>query len=165
MPKTQTERQQIRDSHPDSWIAVDPGDSIAGEIVDITDAWSDQRRDPVTNRPGSSYPLLTLRAEEANGYDNLPRELKVHAFGAVLFNEIMRKQPGIGERIRITYQGSGEAKPGQSAPELYAVRAAAGGNVAQRVYASIPTAQARGGGQQPVQPELAADQAAEDIPY
>lgn len=137
MTKTQTDRQKIRNEHPDSWIAVDAGDTIMGKIVDVTDAWSDQRRDPVTGRQGSLYPLLVLEAQEATGYNDLPRELKVHCFGAVLFNEVMRKQPNIGETIRITYTGPGEAKPGQNAPELYTVRAAAGADVAKRVYANI----------------------------
>lgn len=166
MAKTQTERQKVRDDHPDSWIAVSPGDTIMGKVVDVTDAWSDKRRDPITGRPGSSYPLLTIEAQEANGYDNLPRELKVHAFGAVLFNEIMRKQPKIGEIIRVTYTGTGETKPGMNPPELYTVRGGAGGDAASRAYASIPTAQPRGaGGQMPLSPETAADEAAEDIPY
>lgn len=163
MPKTQTERQKVRDEHPDSWIAVSPGDTIMGKVTDVTDAWSDQRRDPITNRPGSSYPLLTIEAEEANGYENLPRELKVHAFGAVLFNEIMRKQPGVGETLRITYTGSGEAKPGMNPPELYTVRGGVGSDSAQRAYASIPTTRnPRGPGA--AQPELL-DESAEDIPY
>lgn len=170
MTKTTTDRQKVRDSHPDSWIAVEAGDSIMGKITDVTDAWSDQRRDPATGRQGSSYPLLTIEAEEANGYDNLPRELKVHCFGAVLFNEIMRKQPNIGERIRITYQGAGEAKPGQNAPELYAVRAASNTDVARRAYETIAdrssqpvAAPTGGGGQPPAQGTL--ENPDEDIPF
>lgn len=171
MPRTKTEREKIRADHPDSWIAVEPGDSIAGKVVDVTDAWSDQRRDPVTNRPGASYPLLTIAPEEANGYETengLPPELKVHCFGAILFNEIMRKQPGIGERIRITYLGVGEAKPNQNPPERYSVRAASNTDVARRAYESIgATGRGRGGSQeQPSheQPEIpTADE--DDIPF
>lgn len=161
MPKTQTDRQKLRDGHPDSWIAVAPGDSIMGRIVDVTDAWSDQRRDPTTGRQGSLYPLLVLEADEATGYSDLPRELKVHCFGAVLFNEVMRKQPAVGEKIRITYTGPGEAKPGQNAPELYTVRAAAGADVARRAYEKIgggPTRQ----GQAQTQTSLSDS---EDIPF
>lgn len=165
MSRTTTERQEIRNSHKDSWIAVEPGDTIMGKIVDVTEAWSDQRRDPVTNRPGSMYPLLTVEAEEATGYDDLPRELKVHCFGAVLFNEVMRKQPGIGERIRITYTGTGEAKPGQNPPELYQVRAAANSDVARRAYDKIGQPGVAPRGSQHTQPELAADEAADDIPF
>ena len=167
MPRTQTERLALRNSHPDSWIPTEKGDTIMGKIVDVTEAWSDQRRDPSTGKPGSWYPLLTILVEEANGYEGLPRELKVHAFGAVLYNEIMRKQPNIGERIRIVYQGTGEAKSGQNPPELYVVRAAGGSDVAQRAYARIGGSSdtPQGGGGQPVQPELAADEAADDIPF
>lgn len=181
MPRTQTEREKMRADHPDSWIPVIPGDTIAGEVVDVTDAWSDQRRDPVTNRPGSPYPLLTMALEEASGYEDpdngsLPNELKVHCFGAILFNEIMRKQPAVGERIRITYGGVGKAKEGQNAPELYRVRAAANTDVARRAYDAIgtrpgthPEASAaskhRTGETEPEQPELPAGQEDDDIPF
>lgn len=164
MSKTKTERQKVRDDHPDSWIAVEEGDSILGKIVDVTDAWSDQRRNPETGRPGSSYPLLTINAKEARGYTGLPKELKVHGFGAVLFNEIMRKQPGIGEEVLIIYRGSGEAKPGQNPPELYTLRAAAGTDVARRAYDAIPTPAPQRGSGQSVQPELSAG-ADDDIPF
>lgn len=160
MSRTTSERQSIRDGHKDSWVAVEAGDTIAGKIVDVTDAWSDQRRNPTTGQQGAPYPLLTIEAVEATGYDNLPRELKVHCFGAVLFNEIMRKQPGIGEAVRITYQGAGEAKPGQNAPELYQVRAGDDGQAAQRAYANIgggPTARP---GRAAAQPQLE-----DDIPF
>lgn len=132
-----------------------------GKIVDVTDAWSAQRRDPATNRPGSLYPLLVLMAEEATGYGDLPKELKVHCFGAILYNEIMRKQPALGEKIRITYGGPGEAKPGQNAPELYTVRAAAGADVASRVYATIGGG--RGATAAPVQESLPISD--DDIPF
>lgn len=171
MPRTESERQQIRDSHKDSWIAVRPGDMIKGELVDVTEAWSDQRRDPNTGQPGSWYPLLVINAAEANDYD-VPLELKVHCFGAVLFNEVMRKQPPIGDQVRITYTGVGEAKGNQNPPELYTVRVGAGGQSAKRVYARIMGKQVEALSStparppaQPVQPELAADQAADDIPF
>jgi hypothetical protein len=163
MTKTQTEREAVRNDHPDSWIAVNVGDSIMGKIVDVTDAWSDQRRDPITNRPGSLYPLLVLDATDATGYADLPRELKVHCFGAVLFNEIMRKQPAIGEAIRITYQGPGEAKPGQNAPELYSVRAAAGADVAKRAYDKIGGGRPGQHSSEPVQGSLPVSD--DDIPF
>lgn len=170
MPRTESERQQVRDDHLDSWIAVREGDTISGELVDVTEVWSDQRRDPDTQRPGSWYPLLVIMAEEANDYEDLPRELKVHCFGAVLFKEIMRKQPLIGDHVRITYTGVGKAKPGQNEPELYTVRVGAGNQVAANAYARIAGAPTQTGGKpappaEPIQPELAADQAADDIPF
>lgn len=161
MPRTKSEREKIRKDHPDSWVAVEAGDTIMGAVVDVTDAWSDQRRNPQTGRPGAPYPLLTIEAEDATGYDGLPKELKVHCFGAILFNEIMRKQPGIKERIRITYGGTGEAKPGQSAPELYTVRAASGSESAQRAYGAI-SRQTAPAPDQPQQPQLGSE---DDIPF
>lgn len=174
MSRTQTERQQIREDHPDSWIAVEPGDTIMGKIADVVENWSDQRRDPNTGRPGSWYPILVIEAEEANGYEDLPRELRVHCFNAVLYNEVMRKQPPIGEQIRITYQGTGKARSGQNPPELYAVRAAGvNPDAAARAYAKIggaPAAQTPPASDLPVdesdfkQPELS-DQQTDDIPF
>lgn len=170
MTRTTTDRLKIRHNHPDSWVAVETGDIISGIITDVTDAWSDQRRDPVTGRQGAPYPLLTINATEATGYDNLPRELRVHCFGAVLFNEIMRKQPGVGEDIIITYQGPGKAREGQNAPELYSVRAASSAEVARRAYAAIPTG--REAAARPaqsdlgeVQPELPTANGGDDIPF
>lgn len=164
MSRTQTERQEIRDGHPDSWIAVESGDTILGTIADVVENWSDQRRDPKTGNKGSYYPILVIMAEEANGYDGLPRELRVHCFNAVLYNEIMRKQPPVGEQIRITYQGTGKAKGNQNPPELYAVRAAgANPNAAARAYAKIDGGAAPESDYQ--QPELTADDAADDIPF
>ena len=162
MTKTTTEREQLRADHPDSWVPVTAGDYIMGKVVDVVDAWSDQRRDPNTGRQGAPYPLLTLMADEATGYeDRVPCELKVHGFGAVLFNEIMRKQPSVGEDILITYQGPGKAKEGQSAPELYRVRAGdTSGSAAQRAYAAIGGAPNPSTGQAAPTPEQD-----EDIPF
>jgi hypothetical protein len=103
-------REAAAAAHPDSWIAVEPGDSITGEVVDLTDAWSDVRNG------GSFYPLLTI---SENG-----TEKKVHAFGAVLFNEIMRRKPVIGDTVTITYVGPSEKtpRPGYKPAERYRVQ-------------------------------------------
>lgn len=160
-PRTTTERQKIRDEHPDSWVAVNEADTIFGKITDVTDAWSNQKRNPETGRPGAPYPLLTILAQDATGYSDLPKELKLHCFGAVLFNEIMRKQPGIGEQIRVTYKGTGEAKEGQNPPELYTVRCGDDGSAAQRAYGAIGSGPKHGGASQGEQQQLPDD----DIPF
>lgn len=161
MPRTQTERQTIRNEHPDSWIAVNEGDTIMGRLIDVTEAWSNQRRDPQTGQPGSWYPLLTIHATEATGYSP-PVELKVHCFGAVLYHEVMRKRPQLGEQIRITYKGAGEARAGQNPPELYVVRGG-GPDAADRAYSRIEggggSAPPQGGGQQTL------DEGEGDIPF
>lgn len=128
---TKAERSKIRNEKPNSWIAVEEEDKIIGKVVDVTDAWSDQRNN------GSFYPLLTIEVEEATGYDN-PGELLVHAFGTVLFNEVMRLKPEVGERVMITYKGTGEKKKqGRNAPELYKLRVAGRKGGAQSVYGRI----------------------------
>lgn len=170
---TKTEREKIRKDHPDSWIAVEEGDTISGKVVDVTEAWSDQRQN------GSWYPLLTLDLKdgEVTGYSHEVVELKVHCFGAVLYNEVMRHKPEVGETIRITYKGTGEAKKrDQNPPELYSLRVEGRTDQAQRAYgrieASQPTSgvtQARSTGTaeapEPEQPELSATDGDEDIPF
>jgi hypothetical protein len=140
MTKTQTSRQEIRDGHPDSWVAVNEGDLLIGRVTDIVDAWSDKRN----NLKGGNYPLLTIGSiEEATGYDlKKVTELKVHCFGTVLFNEIMRKQPTVGERIRFIYRGQGEDKRGTgNPPELYSITVASK-NAGARAYANIERTEA-----------------------
>src|SRR5215469_1808484 len=108
---TKQERQVIREKHPDSWVAVNDGDELVGEVVDATEAWSDQRTNNGQNPERGWYPLLTIgHISEATGYRDDVSELKVHAFGAVLFNEVMRHRPDVGEKVHITYVGTGEAK-------------------------------------------------------
>ena len=128
------DRLNIRKDHPDSWIAVQEGDVLVGRVKDVTEAWSEQRNN------GSWYPLLTIGSiEQATGYEFTDStELKVHAFGSVLYNEVMRHQPEIGERIQIIYKGTGEVRVrGQNPPELYALRVAGRRDQAQRAYARI----------------------------
>lgn len=109
------ERLKIREDQPGSWIAVDPADQIIGTVTDVDQAWSDVRDG------GSWYPLLRVNVEEAVGYQ-AGVELTVHAFGAVLYNEIMKRRPVVGERIKIVYIGEGEAKTkGMNPPKIYRV--------------------------------------------
>lgn len=144
---TQTERQEIREKHPDSWVAVNPGDCIIGEVVDATEAWSDARTNNGKNPERGWYPLLTIgKIIEATGYP-YDRDLKVHAFGAVLYNEVMRHRPDVGEKVHITYTGTGEAKKrGQSPPELYTLRVAGRTDQAKRAYDRIDRETERAGG-------------------
>lgn len=122
---TVKDRKALRDAHPDSWIAVDAGDTLEGELVDIDASWSDVRND------GSYYPLLTVKTIDGS-------ELKVHCFGAVLFNEIEKRRPEIGDHIVITYLGTGEVKTkGQNPPELYRVRLPGKAGSAERAYAKM----------------------------
>ncbi len=125
---TTAQRKALAAKHPDSWIPIEAGDVLEGKITDLTYAWSDVRNG------GSNYPLLTV--EQENG-----AELKVHAFGTVLYNEIMRQRPEIGDRVKLVYVGADEskAKPGQNAPEIYRVRVEGsnGQSISDRVYARL----------------------------
>lgn len=138
---TKIEREKIREEHANSWIPVEAGDTIMGKVVDVTEAWSDQRQ------KGSWYPLLRLTAEDATGYNLAQRspEFKVHCFGTVLFNEVMRHRPEVGERVRITYRGQGKAKSKGNPPELYTVRVEGRTDQAERAYSRIEGGPARPG--------------------
>ena len=100
--------QELADKHPDTWIAVNEGDTITGRIVNVTFAWSDQRN--------GEYPLLTIEQEDGT-------EKKVHCFSTVLYNEAMRQRPMPGEKVTIRYLGIGEARVrGQNGAKRYSFR-------------------------------------------
>lgn len=167
MTKTNTQREKVRKDHPDSWIAVDEGDFIHGKVLDVTEAWSDQRQG------GSFYPLLTIFADQATGYDTervtpvngQGIELKVHCFGAVLYNEVMKHKPEVSETLTITYKGTGAAKKaGYNPPEIYSLRVEGRTDQAQRAYARIegtPTPEATPS----PDVEINTDGLQEDIPF
>ena len=135
--QAKTDRAKLRKDHPDSWIGVEPGDFITGKVVDVTEAWSDVRED------GSWYPLLTIKVEEATGYPQEVTELKLHGFGAVLYGEILRHQPEVGETVTVTYRGTSDREPpkGRNAPELYSVRVHNRADQGSRAYARIQQSQ------------------------
>lgn len=171
---TRDERISIRESHPDSWVAVDEGDLLIGKVADVTEAWSDKRN----NLKGGFYPLLTIdHIEQMTGYDPVPAETKVHCFGTVLFNEVMRKKPEVGERIRFIYRGEGEDKRKTgNPPMLYSVTVAGRKDAGARAYGKIegagtvPVTPAAPAGQpqpqpEPVQTELVEAPQDDDIPF
>lgn len=114
-----TERLKLRKEKPETWVATEPGDSITGKVIDLDVAYSDVQ---AANRGGNgNYPLLTIEVAEAAGYTP-GQELKVHGFGTVLHNEIVKRKPIPGETVTITYTGMGEVRvKGQNAPEIYRV--------------------------------------------
>ena len=100
----------------DAWIAKDPGDKLHGVVVDTDTAWSDWRAKANKADPNAGwYPLLTVKTDDG-------AEVKLHGFRTVLYNELMRHQPIVGERITVTFKGEGRAKDGMNAPLLYDVR-------------------------------------------
>lgn len=132
--KTRAERIEVRAEHPDNWIAVDPGDYIYGELVDLTAGYS-KVRETEEDPDAGFYPLLFIDViacelgPTPDGHPVLPRpptytegqKLAVHAYGKVLEARLLDWEPVTGEVLRITFQGLGEAKEGQNPPELYAV--------------------------------------------
>lgn len=118
-PEKLTEREQLRKDRPDTWIAVNEGDTLRGVVMDIDVAYSDVQAQGASD---GWYPLLTVKVTSADGYEP-GKELKVHGFATVLHNEILKREPAPGEDIIIRYDGVGESKTkGRSAPSLYRVR-------------------------------------------
>lgn len=112
-----TKRAQLRKEKPDTWIAVKEGDELTGTVLDVDVAYSDVQAQG--GRSDGWYPLLTIKVEKGDGYE-AGQVIKVHGFGTVLHNEILRRQPAPGESISLTYLGTGEVKTkGQNPPELY----------------------------------------------
>lgn len=113
-----SKRAELRKSHADTWVAVNPGDFIDGVVQEIAAAWSDAQYKE--NDPDSGfYPLLRVEVREAPGYEP-GQVVAVHAFAAVLQSRILDMEPAPTERVTITYDGTGEAKVrGRNAPELY----------------------------------------------
>lgn len=143
------EREQLRTEHPDAWVPVSEGDTLMGAVTDVQDAWSDTR-----GEGGGWYPLLTIRVEEADGYE-AGAEIKVHCFAAVLYNEIMRRQPKVGETMRITYGGTRPPKvKGHSPTRIYTVKIKGRVNEGADAYARIASSQPAStvGPRQPAQP-------------
>ena len=155
----QQQAQKAADAHPDAWIAVNEGDSIEGEIIDVSSAWSDQR--------GGDYPLITVRTADG-------AEKKIHCFSTVLYNEAIRQRPIPGERLTVTFLGVGEAKVrGRSGAKRYRFRIE-GRSAAQveSLYDRMAgqqrptgTAPAGGGAGAPPPGDAGVDPTDEDIPF
>ena len=91
-----------------AWIASEIGDTLAGEVVDVTFNWSDQRQ--------GDYPLITVLTSDGE-------ERKLHCFATALYNEAMRQRIVPGERITVTFLGVGEPKrKGQNGAKRYSFR-------------------------------------------
>lgn len=154
------DRAALAAEHPDTWIPLNAGDEIQGQIVDATSAWSDQIGDN-----GDFYPLLTI--DMGNGETK-----KVHCFSTVIFNEVMSKQPQVGENVRFVYEGEGEVKvKGRNAPKLYRLYIEGRTDQAQRVYDAIGKNRRMGAGAQALAERQAAAQATDgesdtaDVPF
>lgn len=91
---------------PEGW-RPNPGDVVEGKVVDLDRAYSTYQ--------GSYYPIITI--EQADG-----KQVAVHAFHSVLKNELVKRKPKNGERIRIVYLGKKEHKQqGMNPIEVYKV--------------------------------------------
>ena len=126
-------KQQETESTSNAWIPENPGDTLTGKVVDVDSAWSDYRN--------ANYPLLTIENDDG--------EHTVHCFHTVLFNEVMKWEPVVGEEVTIVYKGVGKGKPGMSGPKLYKVR------IPGRPSASSRGVYGRLRGQAPTQEEVA----------
>lgn len=115
---TKADRVKLRKNKPSVWVPVEPGDRIAGTVVEISAAWSDQQYDGKDPESGF-YPLLRVEVKDTTPGYEIGQVLAVHGFAAVLRSRILDMQPAPGEDVVIGYEGTGEAKTGRSAPELF----------------------------------------------
>jgi hypothetical protein len=107
-PEAETQPSSDQTATSEAWIPLAAGQSITGELVDLDTAWSDYR--------GSEYPILRIRDDEG-------REWAVHAVRKVLYSEVLKWKPEVGERLTVAYHGPAEkAKAGMSPAEIYRVR-------------------------------------------
>jgi hypothetical protein len=99
----------------DAWIPVLPGDELVGVVISVDSAWSDVRN----NGKGGFYPLIRVRKDDGN-------TASIHGFRTVLENEILKRQPVQGERIRVRFTGVSdkEQSKGRSAPWLFTLEVA-----------------------------------------
>lgn len=81
--------------------------SLSGLVIDLGE------RDLGFEQQGTA-PIVRLLAEDGT-------EWNVAGFHAFLRAELLRAQPGIGDRLGVVYQGEGVAKENQSPPHLYRV--------------------------------------------
>lgn len=113
---TQQQRKPEPPKTDDVWIPKDEGAVLEGTVVDIDAAWSKFRAAQQPNDPDAGwYPLLTIARDDGS-------EIKLHGFRTVLYNELLRKQPVIGERITVTFVGEAPARDGMNGAHVYRVR-------------------------------------------
>lgn len=89
---------------PDSFKFTDPGDTIVGTITKV-------RRANFSDGP---VPELWLRLDDGT-------ERSILASQRNLQMRLAQLRPASGDRIAIVFKGTGEPKPGKSAPKLFDV--------------------------------------------
>lgn len=162
MANTREEQLKVRNDHPDTFVAVDPGDELRGTLVDVKEAWSDARTNGGREPNRGFYPLLVIRRADDGAL------IKWHAFSTVAENEVLRIQPLPGEEVTVRYDGESQnAKKGQNAAKLFSlvVEGRSMEAVAHNTYASLARRGGRSGAATPTQPELPAPDADDDIPF
>jgi len=88
-----------------NWKKFDtPGDSVVGLIVATG----------MDEYMGKRYPVLTLQTDDGDTV-NVPCTQKG------LQAKLAQVRPQVGTRIAISYQGDGDARPGQNPPKLFEV--------------------------------------------
>lgn len=99
-----------------------PGDSIAGEIVELRIA---------TMPDGTRMPALTIKTEDGSEWSLLASQMGLQ-------RALAQHRPATGDTIAIVYTGDGEAKPGKSAPKLFDVVVKRGDDAAPAAAAPAP---------------------------
>jgi hypothetical protein len=84
----------------------DQGDQVVGIIKEVREG---------KDFNGNPCPELVLEVDEDGN------ELTVTAGQVMLKAALAEKAPSVGDKIRITYSGVGESKPGKAPPKLFTV--------------------------------------------
>lgn len=82
------------------------GDQVVGTIKSIQEG---------RDFNGNPCPLLILEVDDEG------TEKTLTAGQVMLKAELAEKQPQVGDRVRITYSGTGEARPGKAPAKLFTV--------------------------------------------
>lgn len=142
----------------DAWIPKSAGDQLTGEVTDIDAAWSQFRANQAPNDPDAGwYPLLTIRQPDGT-------ERKLHGFRTVLYNELLRKKPLVGETVTVTFVGEGrDPGKGMNAAHIYKVTVAGRGSSPTDAYSGLRPA--RGPGANAAAAGAPVDDGEEPLPF
>lgn len=107
-PPPPAENTVVEGIETEGWMP-EPGDELTGTVTTIGAGYSEFR----AKFGNGTYPILTIAATQERNLTNPeeitthdpPKDIAVHAFQAVLFNELTTQRPMVGEVVTITFGG------------------------------------------------------------
>jgi hypothetical protein len=86
----------------------EPGDTVIGPILDLSQGWSDQTQ--------THYPIVTLHDDKTD------KDVAVHCFHQVLRSKMNELRPMVGETIGIKFVEKRATKDGKREVSVYNVK-------------------------------------------